>query len=159
MHGLNQREDYMSKQQIFLRLTGEPVESGISPFAHYPKELAEAVKSLSKLDFPIDSKIDLVKKLGGERAKFKYGRHSVSAATIAMFIPAELFPFTSPENMAEKISEFYYRRGKFERIIPMKPEEMSGRLQKLIQDDPELIKSVSDVIFRLSTLRNITRFE
>ena len=87
----------------------EPVRSEYSPYASLPRELSDLLSQSRRLEYPLTSKYDLVKKLGGRDARIAYRDHEVMAETIATFIPAQFFPIASVENLAEKISEFYHQ--------------------------------------------------
>jgi hypothetical protein len=129
---------------------GEPVPSRISPFAGYPEEVDRAVHALARGGFPIESKADLVQKLGGPDAYVPFRDDKVRADVVASFLPASLFPIVSAENLAEKVSEFYHQRVDAPRTQPIDAEELARRAEDFIGRDPRLAQAIGRAFVKVA---------
>lgn len=108
----------------------------------------EVVEQVGKLKFPIDSKRDLVRKLGpGTRLAVA----GATSETVATFFPASYYPLTSVDNFAEKLAEFYHhRRDVRPRIRPCTAAEVKARVDRLFKEQPELIEAAARLFLEVT---------
>lgn len=130
---------------------GEPRVTDFGPFAALPDELAAIVKKLDGVEFPIDSKNQMLEKLGGEDRLDVAGELPVRQ--LVMFIPAYYFPLTSVENAAEKLSEIYFQRRTMPRLTsPCRSEDLRRRMDKVLDEQPELLEHAARLVIAFRRL-------
>jgi len=130
----------------------EPDIGKCGSYAKLPSELWEVVERVSKINFPIECKRDLVSKLG-DKTDIKLGNRgdSIDASTMAMFIPAQYFPMSTLDNFAEKLSEFYFqRREPIEKLRPKSAEEFKAKLDEIFDKNPEVIEAAAQLVSKLT---------
>jgi len=130
-------------------------QRGLADFGRYasmPDELWKIVEQLGELEFPIDSKGELARKL--ERSeRIVLGDKAIDGKTLAMFLPAYYYPISSVENLAEKIADFYHhRRDARPRTRACTPAELKERVDRLFEEQPHLMEAGARLFLHLSTL-------
>jgi hypothetical protein len=124
----------------------EPVATQHSYFSSLPRELTNLTDQVSKLKFPIQSKHDLLEKLGGKTASVFIGENVVEAQHAIMFLPAHFFPVADAANFAEKLSEYYATRQRSVRRRAVTARELNDLARRFVAENPELVPVVGKVV-------------
>jgi hypothetical protein len=117
----------------------EPVATPHSHFSRLPRELGNLTDQVAKMKFPIQSKQDLLAKLGGPTASLFIGENVVEAQHALMFLPAHFFPVADAANFAEKLSEYYATRQVGVRRRALNSRELNDLARRFIGENPELV--------------------
>lgn len=111
-----------------------------SPYAALPPELASLMEQLAKLEYPLTSKTDLLRKLGGHEAPLIIGQMTVEAGAATMFFPASIFPAATPENLAEKLAELYRQRAAIRPQTVVSADEIKELASRFTSENAKMIQ-------------------
>jgi hypothetical protein len=127
----------------------KPEQTRFSPFAAMPKEIRVIIEQIGDVEYPVTSKADFLKKLGGEQKTVKVGDRDVGAATVIMMIPAQVFPLASVENLAEKLSEIYFQRVPSPgRMRAKSADEFLGMVDRFVCENHELVEKALAAFYK-----------
>jgi len=136
---------------IFARFS-EPTGTKFSPYASLPRELVAFVEQVGRVSFPVASKRELLKKLGGENSHVYLGDLVIEARTALMFMPASMFPLASVENLAEKLSDHYHQRVSAVRRRGLDGDEVAALAERFFASNPAVLEQAIQAIYNLGRL-------
>jgi hypothetical protein len=127
-----------------------PNPASSSPFVLLPPELQPVLARLKEIAYPVQSKQDLVAKLGGFDAKVDYLGKPAFVGPMTMLLPANYFPIASADNFAEKISDYYHlSHGGETRTQPATSEQFLQRVTEFFRNEGKMIDSLIQLVARL----------
>ena len=125
---------------------GRPEHCGFGEFAALPPELARMMEQFKSLKYPLNSKAELLKQLGGFTAPLFVGDMQVEAGSALMFFPATMFPVASPENFAEKLSEQYHHRSGKPEVQKMSSIEAQLLAKRFVRENAKMLQRTAQAI-------------
>lgn len=125
---------------------GPEQPTSFSDFAPLPPELNNMMEQFAKVEYPIDSKMDLLRKLGGHEAPLFVGEMAVEAGSAVMFLPASVFPVATPANFAEKLCELYRQRSAIRPTEAVPPEEAKELATRFVSENAKMVQLAAKLL-------------